>query len=252
MQAYRDEAFRTPKRLALLGIVIGALVAAAALAIVFYFDLDEKVLQLLSWLDQQGIWGPLLFICVMAFVVILLVPSALFTTGAGFAFGVAVGSACVVIGTTLGSAAAFLIARYLFGQRASNFILQHARLGAINQKLVRQDWKVVMLTKLVPFFPSKLANYIFGLTTFSLRGFVSGTFIGIIPFSVHNAYLGSIAADLATKGLRHADRTPVEWAFYGLGFLMISGAVVYLYRLARQALAQEIGEDVGGEPPCRG
>jgi uncharacterized membrane protein YdjX (TVP38/TMEM64 family) len=252
MLAHRNNVLGGPTRLAALGMIIGVLSAIAVLLILFYFGLDAQVLRLLSWLDQQGIWGPLLFIPVMALVVVLLIPSVLFTTGAGFAFGAPVGSACVVIGTTLGSAVAFMIARHLFGERASKFILQHARLGVMDCQLAHHDWKVVMLTKLIPFFPSKLANYLFGLTRFSLRGFVGGTFLGIIPFSVHNAYLGSIAADLATKGLRHAERTPLQWTLYGLGFVLVSAAVFYLYRLARQALAEEIGEDPAGAPRCRG
>jgi len=67
-----------------------------------------------------------------------------------------------------------------------------------------------MLSRLVPFFPFKLSNYFFGLTRFSLRGLVFGTLVGIIPFSVHNVYLGAIAADLATLGTRTAHRTPLE------------------------------------------
>jgi hypothetical protein len=52
--------------------------------------------------------------------------------------------------------------------------------------------------------------------------------------------------------LRQVKYTPLEWTFYSLGFIMISGTVVYLYRLARKSLAKEIGEDAAGELPCRG
>ena len=226
-------------------IVISILFVALAITVMVYFDAHEEVLQLLDWLDAQGIWGPLLFIAVMMLVVVFLLPGVIFTTGAGFVFGVIEGTACVVIGTTLGATLAFLTARYLFGDRSSQFVLRHARLRLVTEEFTLRGWKIVLLTRLVPFFPFKLSNYFFGLTQFSLRGFVAGTFVGIFPFSLHNVYLGSIAADISLKGVRNADRSPVEWGLYGAGFLVTVGLVIYLNRLARRALARYTEE--GGE-----
>jgi uncharacterized membrane protein YdjX (TVP38/TMEM64 family) len=228
-------------------IAIGVLCMAAVLAVLIYYDAHEQVLWLLQWLDAQGAWALLLFTLVMALVVVLVLPGVMFTTGAGFVFGVAQGTLCVVLGTTLGATLAFLIARYLFGARARRFILSHARLRLVSEELTPQGWKIVLLTRLVPFFPFKLSNYFFGLTRFSLRGFVFGTIVGIIPFSLHNVYLGSIAADLATLGARNSERTPLEWALYGGGFVATIAAVVYLNRLARRALARYTGDNRQGD-----
>ena len=96
--------------------------------LLLYFDVHEDVLRFLDWLDALGIWGPLLFIVVMILVVVFLLPGVMFTTGAGFVFGVVEGTVYVVIGTTLGATLAFLIARYLFGDWASQFVLRHAKL----------------------------------------------------------------------------------------------------------------------------
>jgi hypothetical protein len=63
-------------------------------------------------------------------------------------------------------------------------------------------------------------------------------------------YLGSIAADLTTLGARDLDRTPLEWALYGAGFVATVVAVVYLNRLARRALARY--EDNGKSGRHRG
>jgi len=220
------------------GMIISVLFAAAALGVLVSFDAHEQVLQLLEWIDAQGAWASLLFMLIMVLVVVLVLPGVLFTTGAGFVFGVVEGAIYVVFGTTLGAMLAFLIARYLFGERATRFILAHARLKLVSEELAPQGWKIVMLTRLVPFFPFKLSNYFFGLTPFSLRGFTGGTFLGIIPFSVHSVYLGSIAADIATLGMRNTDRTQLEWGLYGAGFLVAVGVVIYLNRLARRALAR--------------
>lgn len=89
------------------------------------------VLALLTWIDAQGLQGQLLFMLVMTLVVILLLPGMMFTTGAGFAFGVIEGLIVVVLGTTLVATGAFLLARYGLGERAEARVQRHARLKAI-------------------------------------------------------------------------------------------------------------------------
>jgi uncharacterized membrane protein YdjX (TVP38/TMEM64 family) len=220
------------------------LFVAAVLAMLIHLGAHEQVLGLLRWFDAQGVWAALLFILIMAAVVVLVLPGVLFTTGAGFVFGVVEGSLYVVTGTTLGAAVAFLVARHLFGRRAREFIMARSRLHLVSEEATRHGWKIVLLTRLIPFFPSKISNYFFGLTPFSLRGYLGGSLLGFIPYSVHNVYLGSIAADLTTLGARGLGRSPLEWALYGMGFVCTVIAVVYLNRLARRALAryEEQGE----------
>jgi len=210
----------------LLGMAGSILFVAILLALLVHFGAHEKVVGLLEWFEAQGRWVPLLFILIMAAVVVLLLPGIFFTTGAGFVFGVVEGSLYVVTGTTLGAVAAFLIARYLFGQHARAFILSHAKLRLVSDEITPHGWKIVLLTRLIPFFPSKISNYFFGLTHFSLRGYIGGSF------------LGSIVADVSVLTERGLDRSPLEWTLYGAGFLATVITIVYLNRLARRALAR--------------
>ncbi len=222
----------------LLGVAASVLFVAGLLALLIYFGAYEQVLRLLMWFESQGAWAPLFFILIMAAVVVLVLPGVLFTTGAGFVFGVVEGTIIVVLGTTLGAGLAFLIARHLFGPRARSFVMARAKLQVVSDELTPHGWKIVLLTRLIPFFPGKISNYFFGLTPFSLTGFVGGSLLGFIPYSVHNVYLGSIAADITTLGARNLDRTPLQWALYGAGFIATVVAVIYLSRLARRALSR--------------
>lgn len=234
------------------GIAVSALLVAAILAVLVYFDAHEEIVRLLQWLDAQGAWAPVLFALIMAAVVVLVLPGVLFTTGAGFVFGVLEGTACVVIGTTIGATLAFLIARHLFGERTARYILANPRLRLVSEEFTLRGWKIVLITRLIPFFPFKLSNYFFGLTQFSLRDFVFGTFIGVIPLSLHNVYLGAIAADIATLGARRPERSPLEWAIYGGGFVATIVALLYINRLARRALARQESAKHNGGDQCRG
>ncbi|WP_237065116.1 TVP38/TMEM64 family protein [Microbulbifer guangxiensis] len=219
------------------------LVVTGAVGLLLYFDLDDQLIELLQWLDSRGWQASLLFILIMALAIVVLAPGVIFTMGAGFVFGVVKGTIFVVIGTVLGATIAFLIARYLFGERPSRWLMSHVRPPHLGEVMRREGWRMIMLTRLVPLFPFKLSNYFFGLTPVRLKDFVIGNFIGIIPLTVNNVYVGSIAADLATLGQTGSERTPVQWALYGLGFVLAVVALIGLTRMARRALAEKIEEE---------
>lgn len=229
---------RSWKRSPLVGMLASLAFVALVLAVLYSLGIHEEVVRLLEWFERQGAWAGVLFVLIMALVMIFLLPGVLFTTGAGFVFGLFEGTVYVVAGTVLGGAIAFLMARYLFGARARAFITSRSKLSLVNDELAPHGWKIVLLTRLIPFFPSKLSNYLFGLTSFSFWGFVAGCSIGYVPFTLHNVYLGSLAADLTTLGVRESGRTPLEWSIYAAGFIATVVAVVYLNVLARRILRQ--------------
>lgn len=212
-----------------VGLIVGLLYA---------FGVHQQVVELLRWVDGQGAWAAVMFVGLMAAAMVFLLPGVLLTTGAGFVFGLLEGTIYVVVGTTIGSAIAFLIARHWLGDHAHVYIRDRAKLSMVSNEMAPHGWKIVLLTRLIPFFPGKLSNFLFGLTNFKFSGFVAGTFLGVIPFSIHNVYLGSLAADLSTLGVRESGRSPLEWAIYGAGFVGTVLAVVFLNRLARRALAR--------------
>jgi uncharacterized membrane protein YdjX (TVP38/TMEM64 family) len=226
----------------LLYSVAGTILVGVVLTVLFYFDIDQKLLSLLQWIEDLGSEAAVIFVVIMAAVVIFLLPGVLFTWGAGFVFGLISGTVYVVVGTTFGAVIAFLISRYLLGDKAKGFIQSHAKIKLVNESLAEDGLRVVTCIRLIPFFPSKLANYVFGLTPVKLRDYSLGTAIGIIPFSLHNVYLGSITSDLVSLGTRTTERTPAEWAAYGVGMVLILAAVIGLGRFARRALSGDIAQ----------
>lgn len=220
-------------------ILACTVVVAVAIGLLLYFDLDDRIIAVLQWLENRGWQASLLFILIVAAAIVVLAPGVIFTMGAGFVFGVIKGTLLVFAGTVLGATLAFLIARYVFGPCPSRWLMSHIKPPHLGLVLREEGWRMIMLTRLVPLFPFKLSNYFFGLTPVRLWDFVLGNAIGIIPITLHNVYLGSIAADLTTLG-QMEERTPLQWTFYGVGFLLAVVAVIGLTRMARRALAQKI------------
>lgn len=77
------------------------------------------------------------------------------------------------------------------------------------------------------------------MTRLSFLEFYMGNLFGIVPFTVTNVYLGSIAADLATLGAGRAARSWLDWLVYSVGFVTTVAALVYLVRLAQRNLGTD-------------
>ena len=220
-----------------VGIIIGSTLFVGLVlgSLIYFFDLQSHVKNLLEWIDSHGIWAPILFILLDILIVLFLFPGVLITMGAGFLFGVAKGSIYIIVATTIGAVLAFIFARYLFTEHTANYLRTKPRLSFINQLLETEGWKLVLATRLIPFFPFKLSNYLFGLTKFKLKDFFIGTFFGIWPITIFNVYVGSLTADISTLGAG-TEKTNIEWGFYIFGFLMTLLAVIYVGNRARHVL----------------
>ena len=181
--------FMTQSYSLLLSILAGTLLVALLLGILIYFDLQVPLLKFFDWLQNIGLWAAVLFILIDMLMVICLLPSILFTLAAGFLFGTFFGGICVVLATTLGAACAFFISRHIFSEGVKDYLRTHKKLKVLNDEFVHEGWKFILLTRLVPFFPLKLSNYLFGATNFSMADFVTGTFLGIIPNTFFIVYL---------------------------------------------------------------
>src|SRR6478672_9907268 len=82
------------------------------------------------WVDGLGPWGPVAFVLLYAAAVVAFVPAAPLTLAAGAIFGLGRGVVYVFVAATLGSALAFLVARYV-ARRAVERRLTGNRFAAI-------------------------------------------------------------------------------------------------------------------------
>lgn len=233
--------FKSDKRMATVWvIVLSTVICALAVGVLLRMGAREDVLRLLEWIGDIGAWGPLVFVGVEVIVVVLLLPGILFTLGAGFLFGPFVGTVCVAVGHTAGGAVAFMLARTLFRRQASILLQKHQGLAGLDRRISEKGWKIVMLTRMIPLFPFKLSNYCFGVMRFSLRDFVIGTAIGVLPITLTTVYAGSLARDLATMDSL-AERGWVSWTISGIGLVALVALAVALARSAQKKL--KLGDD---------
>lgn len=200
------------------------------------------VLDFLDWVDRLGPWGPVLFILVVTLSMLVLLPGMIFTLGGGFLFGLVNGLLYVLAGTALGASIAFFSGRYLCKSWVNALLIKHPRTHRFVDIIEAEGMRFIMLTRMVPFFPFKFSNYVFGASNISYRQFIIGTCVGIIPISLTNVYAGSLVGNLATLGTEAVSESPIAWLLYGAGFIVAMVFAVYISRLARRSLQPHVVE----------
>ena len=204
------------------------------------YDLQNTLLQVLTWVRDLGVLGPLVFAGIYVIAAVTLVPGSILTLGAGVIFGVFKGTMVVAVSATLGATAAFLISRYLARDWVTSKIKENEKFQAIDKAVAEEGWKIVGLTRLSPVFPFNLLNYAFGVTSVSLGDYVLASLFGMLPATLMYVYIGSLAGDLATLGAADRPRTTGELALYAVGLVATVVVTVYITRIARNALNRRI------------
>ncbi len=182
-----------------LGRVLPLTVLVAGLAAFFYFDLNQyvslgalkthrEVLQ--SWVENYGAMSAIVFIAVYALAVAFSIPGAVFITIAGgFMFGPYLGTVYVVIGATTGAVGVFLAAKCALGD------VLRAKAGPAIKRMeagFRENaLSYLLILRLVPLFPFWLVNLVPAFLGVSLRTYLIGTFLGIVP----GAFVYSLVGD---------------------------------------------------------
>src|SRR5262245_59811999 len=110
---------------------IAVIVAVIVLLAVVGRQAGRYVPQFAQWVDGLGVWGPVVFILGYAVAVVAFVPGSVLTLAAGAIFGLTYGVVYVFIAAVLGSAAAFLVSRYLARGAIERRLAHNARFAAI-------------------------------------------------------------------------------------------------------------------------
>ncbi|MEH2137786.1 TVP38/TMEM64 family protein [Nostoc sp.] len=204
------------------------------------FNPQAILREALQWIDSLGALGAIAFIAIYIIATVAFFPGSILTLGAGVIFGAIWGSLYVFIGATLGATAAFLVGRYLARGWVAGKIADNKKFAAIDQAVGGEGLKIVLLTRLSPIFPFNLLNYTFGITGVSLKDYFIGS-IGMIPGTIMYVYIGSLAGNLAMIGTEAQPSNPtLQWVIRILGLIATVAVTVYVTRIARKALEEEL------------
>ncbi len=155
--------------------------------------------ELMAWVVRWGVMAGVAYAFGYALMTAFSVPGgAVASIVAGYLFGIAAGLAIVLVGATVGATAVFLAARTALG----DLLIKRARgaLKRMEEGFRRDALSYLLVLRLVPLFPFWLVNLVPAFLGVSLRTFVIGTAVGIIPGAVVYISVGSGLGALLEKG----------------------------------------------------
>jgi uncharacterized membrane protein YdjX (TVP38/TMEM64 family) len=191
-----------------------------------------------AWVDGLGTWGPVVFVAGYALATVALVPGSLLTLAAGALFGVARGTALVLVAATLGASLAFLVARYLARGLVERRLAGDERFAAIDRAIGVEGRKIVFLLRLSPLFPFNLLNYALGLTRVRFADYLVAS-AGMVPGTLLYVYYGTVAGDVARlAGGGTVRRDAGYYVVLGLGLMATVLVTTVVTRVARRALRE--------------
>lgn len=227
-------------------IVIG--LAAVAALVVFGRQAGDYFLEFANWVKSQGALGPLIFVVGYAVGTVIAAPGAILTMLGGAIFGLGWGTLWVFCGAFAGSAAAFLIARYVARGMVEKKIENNEKFAAIDRAVGEEGFKIVFLLRLTPVFPFSFGNYALGLTRVRFADYLLATF-GTLPGTFLYVYYGKAIGDIAALAAGNAEvqQGMERWIFLGLGLAATIAVTVVVTRIASRALKQktELKEEDG-------
>ncbi len=135
-----------------------------------------------AWVQQNYALGivVMLFVCAVQ-VVIAFIPGELVEIAVGYAFGPWLGAAICMVGATLGSVVAILLARR-FGRRLVESLYPREKLDALPILNVPKKRNfMTFLLFLIPGTPKDLLTYVIGMTSMSIPLYVALTAVARFP-----------------------------------------------------------------------
>jgi uncharacterized membrane protein YdjX (TVP38/TMEM64 family) len=188
--------------------LLPALALLVGLGLFFAFGLQDRLscaalrdnrAWLADWVAAHWLLAVLGFTAIYAVAVALSVPgAAVLTVAAGSLFGTPVAVAMVVVAATAGSTILFLAARTAFRD------LLQPRVGPWLSRLQRgfaeNELNYLLFLRLVPLFPFFVVNLVPAFLGVTLRTYVIGTFVGIIPGAFIFAGIGAGLGGILDRG----------------------------------------------------
>jgi len=167
--------------------VLGAL-AVLLLAIVLIVRTNgqlrftpDRLRKLQDVVAAMGPWGPVAYVVFSVLACISLVPYAPLAVAAGM-FGAVRGTACASLGTSLGACLAFAIARSVLRPTLERWTRRHADVyQRISRGVARHGWRMVVITRIAPFNPFGMQNYLYGLTDIHFTTYAFFSWLCMLP-----------------------------------------------------------------------
>ena len=152
-------------------------IIATVIGIALLSGIDRSQLQL--WLQQMGIWAPVLYILIYSIATICILPSTPLNLTGGAIFGSVWGTVWTSIAAILAAVLAFGFSRTI----GRSFVAQKlaGKWESIDREMQQGGFFYMFAIRLLPLIPYGIVNFAAGLTSIKFRDYLLGTLLGTVP-----------------------------------------------------------------------
>lgn len=228
------------------GLVLVAV--AALLGAILFAPLNQALLGFVEWMHQAGGAGVAVYSLVYVLATLLLLPGSVLTWGAGFVYGPTWGPVLVSPVSVVAATLAFTLGRFALRDWIANRLAKNPRFGVIDRAVGARGFKIVFLLRLSPIVPYNLLNYALGLTSVKLRDYVLASFLGMLPGTFLNVYLGSLVRSVSELASGKPGAESWSQIFYWVGLVAAIVVTIFIMRIGRRALREELEGQTSAAP----
>tara|TARA_B100001564_G_scaffold325822_1_gene307644 strand:- start:1149 stop:1934 length:786 start_codon:yes stop_codon:yes gene_type:complete len=238
LQQMKEHQPRLYRWRALLGVVILLFCAAAG------YVLFNDAVSIISWFDDVGPIGPVLFSLTIALCIMLLMPSPLLKVASGAIFPYWIAVLVNYAASLIGGMLAFLTGRWLFRDIIHQSISKDERLARIEDALSEDALRISILVRLSPVIPDEWLNYMMSASPVSFRVFMlsnATSFVYSFAYAYYGHVLGSIA--LNRSAIQGVQTSSAGIAVLVFGIFASIFATVYITRASKAALSGALSSE---------
>jgi uncharacterized membrane protein YdjX (TVP38/TMEM64 family) len=164
-----------------IAVVFAAVVAAYVVAAnAFGVSFNVNAGPFRDWVDGFGVWGPFIFIAVMALSVLFApIPNVPIFIAAGLAWGPVVGTAYSMAGLLLGSAMAFFVARW-FGRRHLPRLIGAKAAARLDNVSETMGGQMIFWLRMLPAVNFDWISFAAGMTSIRFSVFIVFSALGML------------------------------------------------------------------------
>ena len=153
--------------------------------------LSGDMQQTADYIKSFGPWPMFFSFCLVLVVnAIGFPPAIIFSAANALIFGIVPGIILAWLAETVGVTLSFLLMRFLFRDAAEGVIAKHASLKKIDSFSGKNGFKVMLIARTVPYFPSGILNALGAVSQISLFDYVLASLIGKFPSTALEAMIG--------------------------------------------------------------
>jgi uncharacterized membrane protein YdjX (TVP38/TMEM64 family) len=182
-----------------ISFIVLVVVIATAWFVVENMDLREGITALSrGQVSKVGVSTPLVFILSYIALIVSLVPSAPLNVAAGILFGPLLGTMLSWISVMVGGSICFFLAKRFGEGFVSRIVKERSKtLDKYNSIIENDGFELILLFRIIPFFPIAGFNYMFGLTKMKYKTYFWGSAIGTIPGIFILTFFGNTLANFS-------------------------------------------------------